>query len=463
MRKLYLSVSIIMLLTLILTACAAPATTTAEPAATQPEAATQPAVATEAPTVTQPKTLVVWYKKEMTQNTLDLITQWAEEFGKQKGIKVDLTFVTAADQPTLYVAGIESGTAPDVAMVPFWGPPRYHNMGALADVTDVVTEVGPQNGGFLQQSLDAITFEGKMWGVPWISTTQPMYIRTDVLKAVGLTQAPQTMDELANFADLATKYGAGKLFGWGMGYTHSDDGHLMTQQILWHFGSQTTAEDGKTITFNSPETVAGCNYMAQFYTNGDAVPGAMGWTDSGNNQAWLANQIAITGNGPSVFYALSQPDGDKTLLANTTMYAWPAGVGTKGINASIDEASSWVIFAKDPGAQSLAKDWLRYIYSPDRLNLIYESSFAQEGPATNSGMKTAFMNQPAFAGLRTAISNAVIQGYPGPYTVAAADVASEYVLPDMMADVIVNKMSCEDAVKKATAKIQAIYARYNKY
>jgi len=455
-RMFYTSISVVILLTLVLTACAAPV---AQPAASEPTvAATDVVAAPPVAEVKYPETFTVWYKKEFTQATLDLITQWAEEFGKEKGVKVDLSFVTMADAPSVYVSAIESGTTPDVAMVPFWGPPRYYNMGALTDVTDIADEIGAASGGWIESSEAAVTFEGKKWAVPWANTTEPLFMRTDVMKALGYTEAPKTFDELKTFAQKATEYGEGKLFGWGITYNRSDDGHLMTQQILWNHGSETTSADGKKVTFNSPETIAGCKYMQDVYQY--AAPGTIGWGDSGNNQAWLAGTIALTGNGPSIWYAVNQPDADPELKANTHAYAWPEG--PTGISTTLAEAFSWVVFSKDPGTLELAKEWFRYIYVPERYNLVAETSWAQEGPATKNGLAAPFMQQEAFADLRIALSRASVQGYPGPYTVAAADVASEYVLPDMMVDVIVNGKSCEDAVKAADTKIRMIYSRYFK-
>lgn len=466
MKKFYLVVSMIMLLSLLLSACGSPAaepTPVDEAPPTDPEV-TQPTEEVQAPeapaeVAEYPDTFTVWYKKEFTQETLDIVTKWAEDFGKEMGVKVDLTFVTMADAPSVYVSAIESGTTPDVAMVPFWGPPRYHNMGALTEVTDLAKEIGEANGGWLNSSETAVTFDGKMYGLPWANTTQPMFIRTDVLDAVGYTDKPQTFEELKDFVKKATEYGDGDLFGWGITYNRSDDGHLMVQQILWNHGSETTGEDGKFVTFNSPETIAGCEYMKEMMDY--AAPGTIGWTDSGNNQAWLAGTIAVTGNGPSIWYALNQPDADPVLKDNTHLYDWP--VGPTGISTTIAEAFSWVVFAEDPGTVALAEEWFRYIYEPERYDLIAESSWAQEGPAHNRGMDTEFMNQPAFADLRKGIDRSSVQGFPGPYTVAAADVASEYILPDMMVSVVVDGVSCEEAVAKAHTKIQLIYSRYFKY
>ncbi|MHB8089475.1 MAG: ABC transporter substrate-binding protein [Anaerolineaceae bacterium] len=464
MKKLYLVVSVIMLLSLLLASCATPteAPTPVEVVPTTAPVEGQPTAEVVQPTdvpVEYPDTFTVWYKKEFTQETLDIVTKWAEDFGKEMGVKVDLTFVTMADAPSVYVAAIESGTTPDVAMVPFWGPPRYHNMGALTEVTDLAKEIGDANGGWLPSSETAVTFEGKMYGMPWANVTEPLFLRTDVMKALGYTDRPQTFEELKEFAKKANEYGAGDLFGWGITYNRSDDGHLMVQQILWNHGSETTGEDGKIITFNSPETIAGCEYMKDIYQY--AAPGTIGWTDSGNNQAWLAGTIAVTGNGPSIWYALNQPDADPTLKANTHLYDWPTG--PTGLSTTLAEAFSWVVFSEDPGTVALAEEWFRYIYEPERYDLIAKSSWAQEGPAHNRGMATDFMQQGDFADLRKAIERSSVQGFPGPYTVAAADVASEYVLPDMMVSVIVDDVSCEDAVAKAHTKLQMIYSRYNKY
>jgi multiple sugar transport system substrate-binding protein len=436
-----------------------PAAEAEEPAAEEPAAEEPAAEEPAAEEPSGPTTLTVWYKQEFTEATLELIEEWAAEFGELKGITVDLSFVTMADAPTAYVSAIESHTTPDAAMVPFWGPPRYYTMGALVDVTDIATALGEENDGWLKSSEEAIVFDGRFYGVPWANTTQPLYLRTDVMEALGWDERPETFEDLAEFARQATEYGDGELWGWGITYNRSDDGHLMVQQMLWNHGCTTTAEDGETVTFNSPECVAGCQYMADRYEEGSAAPGAIGWTDGGNNEAWLAGQIAITGNGPSIWYALNQDPALEDLRDSTQMYDWPEG--PTGISTSIAEAFSWVIFDNgDPDRVELAKEWIEWLFAPERYDLIAESSWGQEGPAHNRGMETEFMRQPAFQYLREADRRASHQGYPGPYTPAAADVASEYVLPDMMVRVIVDGLTCEAAVEEAAGKIEAIYARY---
>lgn len=458
MKKLFAILAVLMAFSLIFTACGSPAPIE-EPAAPaeEPAAPAEEPAAPEEPA--EKPTLVVWYKKEFTQATLDLIQQWADEFAAEKNINVDLTFVTMADAPTMYVAAIEAGTTPDVAFVPFWGPPRYFVMGALEDVTDIATELGEANDGWLPASEEAVLFDGKYYGVPFANTTEPLYMRTDVMEQLGYTDRPQTFAELEEFAKAATELGNGEYYGWGVNYNRSDDGHLGVQMLLWNFGSQTTAEDGQTITFNSPETLAGCEYAARMYSEGYAPPGAIGWTDGSNNEGWLAGQIAMTQNGPSINYAINQPDAPEGLKDVTQMYDWPTG--PTGVSTSLAEAFSWVIFKNDdPVKVDLAKDWIRYLFEPERYDKVAESSWGQEGPAHNRGLNNPYMQQEMFSGLLKAIEKSRVQGWPGPYTPAAADIASEYVLTDMMVSVVADGVSCEDAIAAATTKIEEIYARY---
>ena len=295
--------------------------------------------AAQAPSGPKP-VLKVWYKKEFTRDVDRIVEKWAADFEKANNVTVDLTFITMADAPTKYVAAIESGTTPDVAMVPFWGPPRYYAMNALEDVSDLFVKIGDANGGWLEPAKVATKFDGKYWGVPENMTTEPLYMRTDIMKQLGYTDRPKTYAELAEFARKASVLGAGKLYGWGVTVNRSDDGHLGSQMMLWNFGSRTTAEDGKTITFNSPETVAGCKYAVEVYKY--APPGALGWTDPSNNQAWAADQIAMTKNGPSIWWETKQPGYLPQVAKNTHMYDWPTG--PKGDSATLAEVFSWVIF-----------------------------------------------------------------------------------------------------------------------
>ena len=72
----------------------------------------------------------------------------------------------------------EAGTLPDISGS---AVSIYHAQGTLIDVSDVVAEIAPTGRGFYQGQMDLATIDGKQWTVPWNSSTQNLYYRSDIL------------------------------------------------------------------------------------------------------------------------------------------------------------------------------------------------------------------------------------------------------------------------------------------
>src|SRR5438105_3798884 len=60
---------------------------------------------------------------------------------------------------------------------------------------------------------------------------------------------------------------------------------------------------------NGPETIAALEYAKQLYET--FVPGTLSWLDPNNNKAFLDNQIGMTTNGISIYYAAKNSQDPK--------------------------------------------------------------------------------------------------------------------------------------------------------
>ncbi|HKG24427.1 MAG TPA: extracellular solute-binding protein, partial [Thermomicrobiales bacterium] len=74
---------------------------------------------------------------------------------------------------------------------------------------------------------------------------------------------------------------------------------------LYDFGSHLQDESGEIVTFNSPESIAALEWLKETYS-GDQwkpmlPPGIESWTDTSNNEAFLAGTLAITQNAGTMY------------------------------------------------------------------------------------------------------------------------------------------------------------------
>src|SRR5690606_35917297 len=112
----------------------------------------------------------------------------------------------------------------------------------------------------------------------------PLHVRVDLLREAGL-DLPQTWDELREAAKKVQN--PPFLYGFGLALGRSNDAESNLRNIIWSFGGQEFAEDGRTIVFDSPETRAAFQFVADMFKKDGTIPrSALTWDDAGNNRAY---------------------------------------------------------------------------------------------------------------------------------------------------------------------------------
>ena len=134
-------------------------------------------------------------------------------------------------------------------------------------------------------------FDGKWKSIPYLGSTTSFMFRSDKLKEKGIDQA--TLKTLGDRREAALKISGPDFYGWGFTPNQSGDGYGFLISVIQAFGGHYTDETGKIVQFNSPETVAAYEWLAETYDrNGKYAamlpPGVESWNDTGNNEAWLA-------------------------------------------------------------------------------------------------------------------------------------------------------------------------------
>ncbi len=140
------------------------------------------------------------------------------------------------------------------------------------------------------------------------------WARASWLEEAGLdvTTDIVTFDDVRDAALAISNPGEDR-YGWGMTVNSGGDATGLIQAIIHNWGGQITNEDISELTFNTPETVEAIAWLTDIYVNdayADMIPpGVLSWTDSGNNEAWLAGNIGLSKNAASI-YAKGKADGN---------------------------------------------------------------------------------------------------------------------------------------------------------
>lgn len=161
----------------------------------------------------------------------------------------DVTVKLVRDNDSSYydklVTQITAGKGPDIVRLE---PPKvaqYAASGFLAPVDEALGDTTD----YFQNTIDAATRDGKVYGVPQDVSTLALFYRKDMFAAAGISAPPTTWEELKTDADKLTgdgKYGIGLFGGWGA---------YEFYPWLWQSGAEVLNDEGTEATFDSPDAV----------------------------------------------------------------------------------------------------------------------------------------------------------------------------------------------------------------
>lgn len=377
---------VMVVLASLLSACAAPATPAA-PAATQAPAATSAPAAMAAPAATQPPapttvpptavpaaepvTLEVWVYDSFAKDESAPIYAAVKKFNEQNpGITVELvpTQYGSAPYRDKYITAAQAGGGPDVLMADIIWNVMFASMGLALPIDEYLGD-GAKN--FFPGPMETVTYQGKVYGLPFYTNALGMYYNKDAFEAAGLPEpkAGWTWDDFLTAAKALTKddkYGFGLMAGYG--------GTFEWFPWLWQNGGELLTADGTKTAFNSPEGIEAAKFFLNLMTTEKVTPeAAKTWkTWDELAAAFATGTIAMYEVGD---WSLATVDGKQPA------FEWGvAPLPMKKTSASVVGGANWVInnSTKNPEA---AYKFLEYITGPDVFSLLdgYKRLAARRG------------------------------------------------------------------------------------
>jgi multiple sugar transport system substrate-binding protein len=165
--------------------------------------------------------------------------------------------------------------------------PQYAEQGTIEPVDEVVE---PAKSAYLPNALSALTVDGKLYGVPIYQTiTAPLYNKK-LFTAAGVTEVPDTLDEL--------KAAAPKLAAKGVAvldYPGNPEVSLNQSfyPLLWANGGSVFAADGKSAAFNGPEGVETLQFLLDLKAAGGLPADAATKTNEVEGSGLAAGKTAM--------------------------------------------------------------------------------------------------------------------------------------------------------------------------
>jgi len=394
--------------------------------------------------------LTIWTEKSFAPEADQAFKDIVNRFALDNGIDVEVTNISWGEFLTKLVAAIEVKATPDICMIDNGATMQYESAGLLVNVSDVWKEAIKQNGEPLYVAQIDATVNGQQYSIPMSVMTHLLYVRKDLLDAKGL-EVPQTWEDVLSVSKSISN--PPSVYGYGLPIGKTKDSENFLTQILWAFGMRIVAKDGKTIVFNSPETVRGLKFIAELLKY--APPGIAGWDDSGDNKAYQSGLVTFVTNSGTIYRWIlaNKPDlAEKTRLTLTP--SGPAG------RHNIASMRSIAIF-KNSKYVDTAKKLLSYIIKSENYEMWLRGYSGYYAPAYYGTMDKSYWRDDPIRQLF--VKNAEYGhgiGWPGPMTVPAREVYSNMLITEMVQMVAVQGRKPEEAVSAIAKRIEDIYARY---
>ena len=353
----------------------------------------------------------------------DELRKQAEAFGKQANCTVRVDTIAHLQLPAKRAAEAQAQSGHDMLLTGGADPFLYENQ--LADVADVIDELGKKYGGWYPFAKEG-SQTGSGWrAVPWFWISFPATYNMAHFKTAQL-ETPKTWDELLKHGRILKKQGNPV----GIPISHCADANTTFWSVLWSYGGKVLEADGKTPAINSDKTAQVIEWYKELYKEA-MEPEVLSWDDASNNRFILSGKGSWIHNPVSPYAAAVSKK--MPIADDINHHTSPAGPGGTHSAPPINSMAIWK-FSKNV---DLAKEFIRFLFQkPNYDPWIVASQGFNHPPLRNLADHPIWAQNPKFVMLPKEAEYAHERGWPAKPNAAVQLVQVNYVLPDMVAKAI---------------------------
>jgi multiple sugar transport system substrate-binding protein len=380
--------------------------------------------------------------------------EYTKDWGKQNDTEVIVDNINLGLIPSRAAAEVSAQKGHDLVM--FLSPPSVYEE-QVVDMTDVYAECEKKYGKAIDLAIKS-TYNPKTKKYFAFSDSfvpDPVNYRTDLWGDIGMT--PDTWEDVrVGGKKIKDKTG----IPVGIGLSAELDTAMAMRAIMYSFGSHEQDAEGN-LTINSKETLEALKFVKALFQE-TMTPEVLAWDPSSNNRQMLAGRSSLVLNAISVTRTGENsklPIHEKIGLAK----AAKGPVRRIGLEHVMDCYVIWKFSENIPGAQKFLVDYIDSFKKAFLASEFYNfPCFAKTVP----DLKQVIANDPKavppnkYAVLEDVLDWATNAGYPG-YSHAAIDESfGNWTLNTMFAECATGAETPEEAVKRADAKMKAIWAKW---
>ncbi len=269
-------------------------------------------------------------------------------------------------------------------------PKQFAPQGWTIDLSDRFPE-SAQNK-FVDVTIDAATYEDGIYAVPWSSCPDVglIYYRKDLLEQAGISEPPQTWDELKQMAQQVSQQ-TGTSNGFVFQGSNYEGGVCNALEYIWTHGGEVLDENDKVV-IDSPESVAGLETYRSMIASGAAPQAVAQMTETESSQNFYNGDAVFIRYWPSLYGGFGDSATTKlkpeqigiapipTPSPNQQSYSTLGG-WQMSINANIDrQDEAWEFIEFMTSEDSLRQRTVIGGYMPSRKSLFEDQKVQEATP-----------------------------------------------------------------------------------
>jgi len=365
---------------------------------------------------------------------------------RHPGVDVDVQYQTWGEHQTKFDAALAGGNAPDVKELGNTETVKYMAAGVLANLSSNRRSF-PNNKTWLRGLADSVTYQGKLYGVPYYAGARAVIYRKDMYRAAGVRRTPRSLAEfVAGGKKLMKKYGKDRSFS--ALYFPGKNWYAAMSFVYDRGGAIARYKKGRWVgTLNSPQAQAG---LASWKATALALSRASKTGDEANPQQALVfskgKVASFIGNGWEWPYALDPKVGNPSLASKIAAYPMPSRKAGRYMPTFL--GGSDLVIPVTSRQKALAMDWVRAF-----TGTTAQTAIARAGNIANTtSLARINANKPTLA----PFAEAAKYSWFVPATPKWANVESANVLQNMLVSVLTNRSSIKAATTRASGQITRI-------
>lgn len=286
----------------------------------------------------------------------EIIAAWldqkAADFEKQTGYTLKYELIGWDVAWEKLSTALVSGEGPDAFHVGGTWNTQLAATGGMEEVN--LADFGGQDI-FLKSLLPQCSYDGKYYGVPWVTETRVLFYNKEMFEKAGV-QPPTTHDELISVGkQITAKLGEGTAISLA-GSKAWDLIHNWAT-ILWGNGGQLLNADNTKVTFNGPEGVAALQWYISLFQQGLASKACAEYDQPQADSAFVSGNVAMCYMGPWVIASIDKQN------PNLKYGIVEPPAGPKG-KASFTGGENLSILKSSKNKEG-AKAWIKYLLQPE--------------------------------------------------------------------------------------------------